>query len=149
MRRQWQRRPTAPGSRRPIARRPAVELDDQVAWAATHVVARRSWWRGEVIAAMNGQFLDGWDVAPRAHPNDGRLDLVRVRAAMSARDRWRARRRLPSGTHVPHPAIEIRQVSAVELRFEHPMRVWADGVELGSSRRLSLGVEPDAFTVSV
>lgn len=126
-----------------------VELDDAVAWATTHVVARRSWWRGEVIAAMNGQFLGDWDVAPRAHPNDGRIDLVRVRAAMSWRDRWRARSRLPSGTHVPHPAIETRQVSAVDLRFEHPIQVWADGVPLGPSRRVSLVVEPDAFTVSV
>ncbi len=130
-----------------------VELESaagtDVTWAAVHVLARRSWWRGPLMAAMNGQFLDEWDVAPRAHPNDGRVDVVEVSPRMSARDRWRARTRLPAGTHLPHPAITTRQRDEAELRFDRPTRVWADGVAIGEGRVLRLVVEPDAFVVCV
>ncbi len=126
-----------------------VTLDDRTVWAAVHVVARRSWWRGPLVAAMNGQYLRNWDVAPRAHPNDGRVDLVQVADTMSLRDRWQARRRLPTGTHLPHPAIEVRRVTATTLDFARPIRVWIDGARAGTARRLSIEVEPDAYTVCV
>jgi hypothetical protein len=132
-----------------------VEIDGgdgaapDVTWAAVHAVARRSWWRGPVVAAMNGQFLDEWDVAPRAHPNDGRVDVVEVSPSMGVRDRWRARGRLPAGMHVPHPAITTRARDEVELTFDRPVRVWVDGVEAGEGRRVRLVVEPDAFVVCV
>jgi putative lipid kinase YegS-like protein len=120
-------------------------------WFVSHVVVRRSWWRGEVVAAMNAQFLGPWDVAPRGHPNDGRLDLVRVRD-MGIGDRWKAWRRLPSGTHLPHPGIELTAVSAnngVELALSRSLRVRVDGTDVGSAERLVLRVEPDALTVCI
>jgi hypothetical protein len=126
-----------------------VEIDGRSLWAAAHVVAHRSWWRGRVVAAMNGQFIDRFDVTPRAHPNDGRVDVLTVDETMTLRDRWRARGRLPSGTHVPHPAITVRQVSSIELSFDAPMRIVVDGVPAGESRTLRLEVEPDALTVCV
>ncbi len=52
---------------------------------------------------MNAQWIGSWDVAPRSHPNDGLLD--RCEGDLSLDDRWKARGRLPSGTHVPHPGI--------------------------------------------
>ena len=64
---------------------------------------------GPIVAVMNVDRLGRWDVAPRAHPNDGALDVVEVDAAMGVRARWQARRRLPTGTHVPHPAIRTRR----------------------------------------
>jgi diacylglycerol kinase family enzyme len=65
------------------------------------------------------------------------------------RDRWRAGRRLPAGTHVPHPAITVRQTAQVERSFERSLRVWVDGVAMGESRTLRLTVEPDALVVCV
>lgn len=132
-----------------------VDADDgRTACFAAHLVARRTywrggWWRGEVLAAMNGQYLGRFDVAPRAHPNDGRFDLVRVSDSMSIRDRLNARRRLPQGIHVPHPDIEIRQTSATTVVFDHPMRIWLDGKPWGSARSLTMVAEPDAVTVCV
>lgn len=126
-----------------------VEFDGRTVWSAAHLVARRSWWRGPIVAAMNGQFLGTFDVTPRAHPNDGRVDVLTVAATMSWRDRWRARGRLPSGTHVPHPSISIRQVPEVELAFDGPMRLWIDGVTVGETRAVRLVVEADACTVCV
>lgn len=127
-----------------------LELDGtRTVHAVAHVVARRSWWRGRIVAAMNAQFLDERDLAPRAHPNDGRVDVLEVAASMSVRDRWRALARSKAGTHLPHPALAVRQTSSVELAFDRPTRVWADGVAIGSCRVLRIEVEPDACTVCV
>ncbi len=114
-----------------------------------HLVARRSWWRGRVVAVMNAQFLGRWDVAPRSHPNDGRLDVLDVDPAMALGQRWQARTRLASGSHVPHPAITERRVAGWETRFDPPLRVWLDGRPAGRCRSLAVRCEPDALVVVV
>jgi hypothetical protein len=110
-----------------------------------HVVARRSWWRGRLVAVMNAQFLGAWDVAPRSHPNDGRLDVLDVAPELSVRDRWRARRRLPAGAHVPHPAIQVRSVTTWGTTFDPALDVWLDGEPVGRVRHLEVRVVPDAL----
>ena len=62
-----------------------------------------AWWRGRVVAAMNAEFLGPWDVAPRAHPGDGLLDVLDVSPAMSLADRL--------GRPVPAAAGEPRAPS--------------------------------------
>jgi diacylglycerol kinase family enzyme len=123
-------------------------LDDREVWFCAHLLARRSWWRGRVLAVMNAQYLGSWDLSPNGHPNDGRLDVVDAGAALGLRDRLRARRRLPLGTHVPHPAIATRRVRALEERFDPPLRVWADGLYEGEVRRLRVECVADALTVA-
>lgn len=125
----------------------AVLVDGRLHWFVAHLVARSSWWRGRIIAAMNAEFHGTWDVAPRSHPNDGRLDVLDVRLGLT--DRWKAWRRLPSGTHVPHPDIDVRRTGAVQLDLRPPLSVWLDGVPVGPARTLSIRVEPDALTVVV
>ena len=112
-----------------------------------HVVARRSWWRGRIVAVMNAQFRGDADVAPRSHPNDGRLDVLDVDRSMPVRDRWKARRRLASGTHVPHPLVSERRVTAWEVTFERPLSVEIDGRRVGTATRLTVRCEPDALVV--
>ena len=123
-------------------------LDGRVRWFVSHLVARRSWWRGEVLAAMNAQFLGRWDVAPRGHPNDGRLDVVHV-VDLAVGDRWKAWRRLPQGAHVPHPGIQVQRVASLEVDLRRPTAVWLDGRPSGRATHLALRVEPDALTVCV
>jgi diacylglycerol kinase family enzyme len=122
-----------------------VLVDGRLHWFVAHLVARRSWWRGPVVAAMNAEFLGHWDVAPRAHPNDGVLDAVEVAAGMSLRDRLKARRRLPAGNHVPHPAIARARRPAFQFEFDRPVPVWLDGERIGAAMTLSVRVEPDAL----
>lgn len=124
-----------------------VLVDGSLHFFVAHLVARRSWWRGPVVAAMNAQFLGAWDVAPRSHPGDGRVDLFE--ADLSVGDRWKARSRLPSGTHVPHPGISERRVKAIQLDLPPRTSVWLDGERLGEARALSIRVAPDALTVVV
>ena len=101
-------------------------------------------------AAEHRQFdfwLGDWDVAPRAHPGDGRLELVE--ATLSAGERLKARRRLPTGTHLPHPGIRIRRAESVQRDLPRGHAVWLDGERLGPAHALSIRVEPDALRVVV
>jgi hypothetical protein len=124
-------------------------VDGRVHLFVAHAVVRgRSLWRGRVVAAMNAQFVGRWDVAPRAHPGDALLDVVEVDPAMGVGERWKARGRLRSGTHVPHPSIRVRRVDAVQLDGEG-QSLWLDGVRVGPFGTLSLRVEPDALNVVV
>lgn len=122
-------------------------LDGRIHHFLSHLVLRRSWWRGRVIAAMNAQYLGRWDVAPRAHPGDGRLDVLD--GDLSLGDRWKARRRVPLGTHVPHPDIAQRRVSAWTVTLDRPTPAWLDGERVVEAQTIALRLEPDAVHVAV
>ena len=126
-----------------------VLVDGRLRLFVAHVVVRgRTLWRGRATAVLNAQYLGAWDVAPRSHPGDGKLDVVEVAASMSIGDRWKARRRLPSGTHVPHPAISERRVAAIQVDVAGH-RVLVDGRPAPPAKALSIRIEPDALTVVV
>jgi hypothetical protein len=121
----------------------SVLIDGRLHWFVAHLVAKRSWWLGRAVVVMNAQFIGDWDVAPKSHPNDGRLDVLDGDLPLG--QRLQARRRLPLGTHVPHPQIEERRVQAVQVGFDRPTPVELDGEPLGRVRSLSIRVEPDAL----
>src|SRR3954470_22787882 len=124
----------------------AVLVDGRLHWFVAHLVARKGWWRGRIYAAMNAQYRGRWDVAPRSHPNDGLLDTFDV--TMTFGERLKARSRLVSGGHVPHPAIKERRVAAAQLDVEG-LDVFLDGQKLGPARTLSIRIEPDALLCCV
>jgi len=131
-----------------------VADDERETVFVAHLVARHSWWRGQLTAVMNAQFLTVhnravWDVAPRSHPNDGRFDIVTASADLGVQQRWLARSRVRLGTHVPHPSIKVRQQSVATFDLPSVTPLWIDGRQWGSARRLSVTIEPDAFTVCV
>ena len=131
----------------------AVTIDGRPLTALAHLVARRrgrlGWWRGPIVGVFNVDHLGVWDAAPRAHPNDGWLDVVEVGESMSVRARCQAWRRLRTGDHVPHPAITTRRIRSESLSFEGPLGVWVDGVDCGSVATLDVQVVPDAAEVYV
>lgn len=124
-----------------------VDLDGEVHWFVSHLVARGSWWRGRVVAIMNAQWIGAWDVAPRSHPNDGLLDVFD--ADLPLDDRLKARRRLVTGTHVPHPGIAQRRVPALDLDLDRPTVVRLDGVAVGRARSISVALQPGLLTCVV
>lgn len=119
----------------------SVLLDGVQHWFVAHLVVRRGWWRGRVIAVMNAQWIGAWDVAPRSHPNDGLLDVLD--GDLSFDDRLKARRRLLTGTHVPHPGIAQQRVPAVQFELDRPTPVWLDGERVASARTVSVRLEVD------
>lgn len=130
-----------------------VRLDDAAAVVAcAHLVARSplirgSWWRGPVLAVMNAEFFGEYDVAPRGHPNDGRVETFVVDPTMPVRARLAARRRLATGTHVPHPAIATRSVRTARWDFPRPVEVLIDHRPAGRARTIEVTVQPDAAVV--
>jgi hypothetical protein len=123
--------------------------------AVAHVVIRRSnirggWLRGPVTVIANAQFLGHWDIAPRGHPNDGRVEITQVDPSMSLRQRLSARSRIKTGAHVPHPSIAVRSDKDFDFRCEDELIkthsnqiVWIDGQRIGRVQRLSLEVRSD------
>ena len=123
--------------------------DGRETYFVAHLVARKSWWWGPLTAAMNAQFRGRWDVSPRAHPNDGRFDLVQVDGSLDVRQRWMARSRLPLGTQVPHPSITIRQHAQTTVDLWRRRNLWVDAQRWGTASTLHLTVHPDAIVVCV
>jgi hypothetical protein len=125
----------------------AALVDGTLHWFVAHLIARRSWWRGRVVAAMNAQWLGAWDLGPRSHPDDGLLDVTDGDLSLS--DRLKARGRLPTGTHVPHPGITVRRVPHLQLDLDPSLDIWLDGERLGRATAVVLLVEPDALDVVI
>jgi hypothetical protein len=125
-----------------------VEIDGVVHWFCAHLVARRAWWIGRVAVVMNAQWLGPYRLGPRAHPNDGLLDLTD--GTLPIGQRFEARRRARSGSHVPHPALQVARRDGFELRFDRPVGIWLDGERVARrARHLLVQVESDAGEVVV
>lgn len=114
--------------------------------AASLVVCGR-FWSGITEAAMNAAFLGDWNVTPSGHPNDGRFDVVR--AELSIGDRWKARKRLVSGAHLPHPDISVRRLTEAEFTPVPSAQVWIDGRSHRHVARVHVTVVPDAVLVAI
>ncbi len=122
------------------------------ATACAHVIIRNrwwrgGWWRGSVVVVMNAEFIGDWDVAPRGHPNDGRVEVFEIGPTFGVRHRWQARRRVRSATHVPHPGIDTRTVRAASWTFGVPMSIAVDGRRIGSASAVEVTVAADAAVV--
>jgi hypothetical protein len=101
---------------------------------------------------MNAEFLGDWDVATRSHPNDGRADVTHCPGSFGLRDRIEARRRLPVGAHLPHPALDtsvVTQRRPRRIEFSHRLTVFVDGVPVGKARTIEVTVRADAALVYV
>lgn len=137
----------APDARRLTVDLGAVLVDGRLHWFVAHLVAHRGWWRGRAVVVANAQWLGRWNVAPTAHPNDGRLDVLEADVAMG--ERWKVRSRLRSGDHLPHPDIRLRKVPATQLELDRRQPIRLDGTLVGTAQHLSVRTEPDAITVVV
>ncbi len=124
-----------------------LEYGDTSTVFVAHVVRRRRLWSGTTVALMNASFRDAWNVAPRGHPNDGRIDVVE--SGLSLGDRFKARSRLPSGLHVPHPQISIRRQTSGELLVQSGDRLEVDGETIAIDGRIQWRVVPDALTIVI
>jgi hypothetical protein len=112
----------------------------------TVTIDGREWFAGRATTVLvaNGQHLRGRDLVPRGHPGDGWAEVQVY--ALRRSERAEMRRRLVTGTHVPHP--RIRQVRA--RRIEVTLAGSATGVEVdavaaGSIFRLTVSVVPGAI----
>jgi hypothetical protein len=124
-----------------------VLLDGRLHLFVSHLVARRRAWQGRCVVAMNAAWLGDLNLGPKAHPNDGLLDVTE--GSLGWRERLEARRRARVGAHLPHPRLVLHRTKATQLAFSRPVPVRLDGELVGSFRDLSMRVEPDAIRVVV
>ncbi len=99
------------------------------------------------VVIANGQFLRGLDVVPRGHPGDGRLEVHVY--ALAAGERPGMRRRLPAGTHLPHPRITTTTGRDITVGWARPRDVEVDGRPQERAASLHLAVAPAAYRLLV
>jgi hypothetical protein len=102
---------------------------------------------GKTIAILNSSFVGNQDWAPKAHPNDGKLDLIEFESSMSIRQRLTAFKLMKSGAHLPHPKIRYRQVSEFEFSDERSATLSIEGRRICSIKRCVFTVLPDAVNL--
>lgn len=125
-----------------------ARLDDQLWWFAGHLVARATWLTGQLTFAMNAAWRGDWNVAPRAHPGDGRIDILTT--SMSAPNRLKGWRRMNHGGHVPHPDITVTKAKRYEDdHTRRPRQVALDNVAVGRVAKIELRVLDAALPVVV
>jgi len=125
-----------------------VRLDDAPAITAVSTVVVGGPLRPRLIATSGG-FVGGANVAPRAHANDGVLDVLVVSPAMPLRQWFAARQRMRLGDHLPHPHLETRRAASHDISFDSAQLVRIDGAKHGRARRVRIEVSPDAFVLCV
>lgn len=124
-----------------------VLLDGRLHFFIAHLVARHPLWVGRSVVAMNAAFVGALNLGPKAHPNDGLLDVTIADLRPGELLRARARARL--GAHLPHPRMSMRRVAVEQVSFGRPTSIRLDGQRVGRFRDVSIRVEPDALVVVV
>ena len=79
------------------------------------------------LILSNSGLLRSRDVLPRAHPNDGFVDVLEVDPKISIRQRAIAWRRSAIGSHLPHPSFRVSR--SIDFQWSgSPAQMIADGV---------------------
>lgn len=112
-----------------------------------HLVARGPLWGGPLVVVMNAPWLGELRLGPKAHPNDGLLDITAGRLPLA--QRVEARRRARAGAHLPHPGLTTARAAAWSTTLPRPVRVRLDGVPRGRVRSIDVEIVPDAITLVV
>ena len=128
---------------------------DRLRWTAraadiTVRVDGRAWFssRATTVVVANGQFLRGADLVPRGHPGDGWAEVQVY--ALARRARGGMRRRLPTGTHLPHPDVRAGRARRVEIEVSgRRLPVEVDGRPQGRTARLVVTLVPAAIRLLV
>ena len=113
-------------------------------------VSLGSWWRGTFTVVSNSGFWNGLNIAPRSHPNDGEADLVTISPEMQLRQRFIARRRARTGTHIPHPTLSVHRCAEFShLKSSARERLTLDGRAIDNWISVDISVVPDFWSVLV
>ena len=122
-----------------------LRLPIDVGEVVAHRGRRR--WSTRTVVAMNGTHLGRADLGPRAHPNDGLLDVA---DGMVPRSQVRAAaRRELTGSHLPHPGIVQRRTASYEVLDERELPILVDGRLIGAATHFELRCLPDALTIVI
>lgn len=107
-----------------------------------------SWWRGPYVIVSNCGFVNGRNVTPRSHPNDGIFDILRVSTEMPLRQRVIAVHRSRTGTHLPHPCLDaMRGTTESFENHSGKLALRIDDKEIEHWGTVEISIEPDYWTI--
>ncbi len=95
------------------------------------------------LILSNSGIVRGRDVLPRAHPNDGYVDVLNIDEAITTRQRLFAWRRAQTGSHLPHPHLRASRSTEFEWSGQ-ASRMVADDVTFAGVVWLRCKVLADA-----
>lgn len=98
--------------------------------------------RATSVVVANGQFVRGCDLVPRGHPGDGVFEVQVYDVAFG--ERGALRRRLGSGSHLPHPRIHGFRARGLSVVAERAVALEIDGAARARATRLEVEVVPGA-----
>ena len=104
--------------------------------------------RGAISIASNSGYWRGREVAPRSHPNDGKLDIVEISAAMNWTQRRMAWNKALTGSHIPHPLIQYSQGEFFQWSGKDK-RLVIDGQFVAQVQKVSCRVQSDCLELFV
>ena len=116
-------------------------------WFAVSSVSIGKWWSGEWTVITSTGRLDGLEVCPRAHPGDGFADLFVMQSGMRLRQRIAARKKMRSGSHLPHPQMRVSKVNS--LNSNESALLTIDGVPRGHFCQVEIELKPGFATALV
>ena len=99
------------------------------------------------VVVANGPFLGGARASLRAHPGDGRLDVLVL--ALARGQRREMRRRLATASHLPHPDLVTATGRRVVVESDRALPLTIDGRVAGMATRLEVVVDPAVANVLV
>jgi hypothetical protein len=99
------------------------------------------------VVIATGQWLRGLDLVPRGHPGDGRAEVHAYR--LRATQRRPMRRRLPTGTHLPHPSIVTRTAVEISVDAARPLPVEVDGRTVARATTLRAALVPARYRLLI
>jgi len=112
-----------------------------------NAIIRNGWLRGAITGVFNSSFIGSWDCAPKAHPNDSKLDVVSIDQSMNVRQRLTAKRLVKLGSHLPHPRIGYKQSENFKIDLQTPAHLFVDSIDLGMVRQCDFRVISDALSL--
>jgi YegS C-terminal NAD kinase beta sandwich-like domain len=131
----------------------AVEYEDthgkkqhDVCFGSLHIGKR--YLQGALSIVSNSGCWRGREVAPRAHPNDGKLDIVEISAAMRWSQRRLAWKKTAAGAHLPHPLIQYSQGDFFQWKGASK-RLVIDGEFVAHVQKVSCRVQSDCLALFV
>ena len=102
--------------------------------------------RATTVTAANGQFFHGLDLIPRGHPGDSCIEVQIL--ALPVGQRKAFKRRLATGTHVPHPGVIEGRGRRVEVSWRGRRSLNIDGRDQDLEDSIVVDVRPNAYRLA-